>query len=148
MGLADETVVKKKQRLDQVLNPKKYIPKTSTQNKPITKIPKVVKQREEVDTTEIKANVMKKIDLWQKDKPTDLRYLLSTLDTILPNWTKIDSKNLISPKKCKIYYFKAISQTHPDKVGQNASAESRILSETVFMTLNKAWEAFKTENDL
>lgn len=148
LGLADETVVKKKQRLDQVLNPKKYIPKTSVQTKPIAKTPKVVKQREEVDTTEIKANVMKKIDLWQKDKPTDLRYLLSTLDTILPNWTKIDSKNLISPKKCKIYYFKAISQTHPDKVGQNASAESRILSETVFMTLNKAWEAFKTENDL
>lgn len=148
LGLADETVVKRKQRLDQVLNPKKYIPKSSIQIKPIAKTPKVVKQIEVVDTTEIKANVMRKIDLWQKDKPKDLRYLLSTLETILPNWTKIDSKNLISPKKCKIYYFKAISQTHPDKVGQNASVESRILFETVFMTLNKAWEAFKAENDL
>lgn len=148
LGLADETVVKKKQRLDQVLNPKKYIPKTPMKTKPIAKTPRAVKPKEDVDTTEIKAKVVEKIDLWQRDKPTDLRFLLSTLDTILPSWTKIDSKDLISPKKCKVHYFKAINQTHPDKVDQNASAESRILCESVFMTLNKAWDLFKAENDL
>lgn len=149
LGLGDENVVKKKQRLDKVLNPKKYTsPKTYIQTEVKSKTPRVPKQRENVDTTEIKAKVMKKIDMWQRDKSSDLRFLLSSLDTILPNWTKIDSKNLISPKKCKVYYFKAISHTHPDKVDPNATAESRILCETVFMTLNKAWEAFKEENDL
>ena len=150
LGLSDHTVVKKKQRLEKILNPKKTAPPRASLNKAKEKpkVPKVSKVIQEIDTTAMKARVIKKLEAWQGDKASDLRYLLLNLHTILPTWSKVDPKNLISPKKCKIYYFKAINQTHPDKIQQNTETENRILFETIFMALNKAWVSFKEDNDL
>ncbi|OBA26576.1 hypothetical protein HANVADRAFT_2682 [Hanseniaspora valbyensis NRRL Y-1626] len=164
LGFSDTAIIKEKQRLDKMVNPvKKIVPKkptpslsSSSLNKNTVEVKKqqqhnlnIQKQIQNEDTIiEIKKQVNKNIEQWCNGKPEDLRHLLSTLHQIISDWQQIDLQNLISPKKCKIYYFKAINKTHPDKIPQTTPKDKQILYETVFMVLNKAWETFKVENQL
>ena len=167
LGFSDTAIIKEKQRLEKMVNPvKKIVSKkpapssssssSSSLNKNTVKIKNqqqhnlnIQKQIQNEDTIiEIKKQVNKNIEQWCNGKPEDLRHLLSTLHQIISDWQQVDLQNLISPKKCKIYYFKAINKTHPDKIPQTTPKDKQILYETVFMVLNKAWETFKVENQL
>ena len=161
LGFSDTTIIKEKQRLDKMVNPvKKIVPKkpvpppqqSSSLNKNTLKVKKQQQHnlniQNEDTIIEIKKQVNKNIEQWCNGKPEDLRHLLSTLHQIISDWQQVDLQNLISPKKCKIYYFKAINKTHPDKIPQTTPKDKQILYETVFMVLNKAWESFKVENQL
>ncbi len=54
-------------------------------------------------------------------KETNIRALLSSLDTILwdemkKDWKPVNLSELITPNQVKIRYMKAIGKLHPDKV--------------------------------
>lgn len=58
---------------------------------------------------------------WKKGKETNIRALLSSLDTILwdefkGDWKPVNLSELITPSQVKIRYMKAIGKLHPDKV--------------------------------
>ncbi|KAF2436738.1 hypothetical protein EJ08DRAFT_644362 [Tothia fuscella] len=88
---------------------------------------------------------------WKGTKSDNLRALLGSLDKILwpeAGWKKVGMADLVMPNKVKIVYMKAIAKVHPDKISQNASVEQRMVSASVFSTLNEAWDKFKADNGL
>jgi hypothetical protein len=92
-----------------------------------------------------------KIDNWKNGKEDNLRALLASLDNVLwveAGWNKVSMAELVVPKKVKIIYMKAVAKTHPDKVTSSATTEQKMISEAVFVTLNKAWDQFKAANDI
>lgn len=153
LGFSDTQIIREKQRLNNIVNPvKQVIPKKQASpsvTKPSVKpTPNSISNNINNDQNmiKIKQQVNDKIDNWCVGNQDDLRQLLATLGQVIPDWPQIDLQSLILPKQCKIYYFKAINKTHPDKLSNNLSKETKILYETVFMVLNKAWETFKVEN--
>ncbi|ORX56808.1 hypothetical protein DM01DRAFT_1406268, partial [Hesseltinella vesiculosa] len=96
-------------------------------------------------------SVNERLNAWKNGKETNLRALLATLGTLLwedAHWPSIQMSDLIQPKRCKINYLKAISKVHPDKLPASVTVEQRMIASGVFSTLNEAWDAFKTENNL
>lgn len=88
---------------------------------------------------------------WKGGKQDNLRALLGSLDTVLwpeAGWKKVNMSELIMPNKVKINYMKGIGKVHPDKIPTNATTEQRMISASVFATLNEAWDKFKRENNL
>ncbi|OJJ80649.1 UBA/TS-N domain protein [Aspergillus glaucus CBS 516.65] len=88
---------------------------------------------------------------WKGGKQDNLRALLGSLDTVLwpeAGWKKVNMSELIMPNKVKINYMKGIGKVHPDKIPTNATTEQRMISASVFATLNEAWDKFKRENSL
>jgi len=60
-----------------------------------------------------------KITAWQGGKESNLRALLSSLDSILwpeAGWKKVNMAELVVANRVKIVYMKAIAKVHPDKV--------------------------------
>jgi hypothetical protein len=60
-----------------------------------------------------------KVTAWQGGKESNLRALLSSLDSILwaeTGWKKVNMAELVVPNRVKIVYMKAIAKVHPDKV--------------------------------
>lgn len=60
-----------------------------------------------------------KVSSWQNGKESNLRALLSSLDSILwpeAGWKKVNMAELVIANKVKITYMKAIAKVHPDKV--------------------------------
>lgn len=95
--------------------------------------------------------VEEQINAWKQGKEDNLRALLSSLETVLEpqtNWKPVAMSELVLPKRVKLVYMKAVAKTHPDKIPQNASPKTRMVSETVFVVINKAWEVFKQQNNL
>ncbi|KAF2260605.1 hypothetical protein CC78DRAFT_501358 [Lojkania enalia] len=92
-----------------------------------------------------------KLVAWKGTKADNLRALLGSLDKVLwaeAGWTKVNMGDLVMPNKVKIVYMKAIAKVHPDKISQTATTEQRMISASVFSTLNEAWDKFKAENGL
>jgi hypothetical protein len=116
-----------------------------------------------------------KVIAWKGGKADNLRALLQSLDTVLwaeAGWKKVSMSDLIMPNKVKIVYMKAIAKVHPDKVcletslghmscglrtlsadlyeqiPQTATTEQKMISGSVFSTLNEAWDKFKKDNGL
>ncbi|KAF2753941.1 hypothetical protein EJ05DRAFT_160670 [Pseudovirgaria hyperparasitica] len=88
---------------------------------------------------------------WKGTKADNLRALLGSLDNVLwpeAGWKKVGMNELVMPNKVKIVYMKAIAKVHPDKVSQTATTEQKMISASVFSTLNEAWDKFKTDNNL
>jgi hypothetical protein len=59
------------------------------------------------------------VTAWQGGKESNLRALLSSLDSILwaeTGWKKVNMAELVVPNRVKIVYMKAIAKVHPDKV--------------------------------
>ncbi len=50
------------------------------------------------------------------------------------------------PKKVKINHMKAIA-IHPDKLS-NLQLQDKMICQGVFVVLNKAWDAFKQQNNM
>ncbi|RMZ87202.1 hypothetical protein DV736_g5571, partial [Chaetothyriales sp. CBS 134916] len=96
-----------------------------------------------------------RIKTWRDGKQDNLRALLGSLDTVLwpeAGWKKISMADLVLPGKVKVQYMKGIGKVHPDKASHaiptNATTEQRMISASVFSTLNEAWDKFKAENNL
>ncbi|OSS46860.1 hypothetical protein B5807_09065 [Epicoccum nigrum] len=92
-----------------------------------------------------------KLIAWKGGKTDNLRALLGSLDNVLwpeAGWKKVGMGDLVMPNKVKINYMKAIAKVHPDKIPQSATTEQRMISASVFATLNEAWDKFKADNNL
>ncbi|KAH6638954.1 hypothetical protein C7974DRAFT_387606 [Boeremia exigua] len=92
-----------------------------------------------------------KLIAWKGGKTDNLRALLGSLDNVLwpeAGWKKVGMGDLVMANKVKINYMKAIAKVHPDKIPQSATTEQRMISASVFATLNEAWDKFKADNNL
>ncbi|KAF2455622.1 hypothetical protein BDY21DRAFT_289035 [Lineolata rhizophorae] len=92
-----------------------------------------------------------KLAAWKGTKTDNLRALLGSLDKVLwpeAGWNKVNMADLVMPSRVKIVYMKAIAKVHPDKIPQTATTEQRMISASVFSTLNEAWDKFKKDNNL
>ncbi|KAJ4993485.1 uba ts-n domain-containing protein [Stagonosporopsis vannaccii] len=92
-----------------------------------------------------------KLIAWKGGKTDNLRALLGSLDSVLwpeAGWKKVGMGDLVMPNKVKINYMKAIAKVHPDKIPQSATTEQKMISASVFATLNEAWDKFKADNNL
>ncbi|QDS68910.1 hypothetical protein FKW77_008077 [Venturia effusa] len=92
-----------------------------------------------------------KLVAWKGTKSDNIRALLGSLDKVLwegAGWNKVGMQDLVMPNKVKICYMKAIAKVHPDKISPNATTEQRMISASVFSTLNEAWDKFKKDNNL
>ncbi|KAG8628382.1 hypothetical protein KVT40_004255 [Elsinoe batatas] len=95
--------------------------------------------------------VTAKIEAWKGGKADNLRALLGSLENVLwegAGWKKVGMAELIQTNRVKIVYMKAIAKVHPDKIPQDATTEQRMISGSVFSTLNEAWDKFKAENGM
>jgi hypothetical protein len=74
---------------------------------------------DEDQRTRLYDSVEAKITQWQTSKESNLRALLSSLDSILwseAGWKKVSMAELVVVNKVKVIYMKAIAKVHPDKV--------------------------------
>ncbi|TKX18309.1 UBA/TS-N domain-containing protein 2 [Elsinoe australis] len=95
--------------------------------------------------------VAARIEAWRGGKSDNLRALLGSLENVLwegAGWKKVGMAELIQVNRVKIVYMKAIARVHPDKIPQDATTEQKMISGSVFSTLNEAWDKFKSENGL
>lgn len=92
----------------------------------------------------LKDSVDARIDTWKRGKETNLRALLSSLDTIVwpeLGWKKIQLHEVLDEKGLKKNYTKAIARLHPDKVRKDATVEQKMIANAAFGALNDAWNA-------
>ncbi|RKP09520.1 DnaJ domain-containing protein [Thamnocephalis sphaerospora] len=108
-------------------------------------------QQEEQHRFAVKDQVEARVNMWRYQKEDNLRALLCSLDSIL--WPTAGVKqcglqDLISPSQVKVRYMRAIARLHPDKVAKDATVEQKIIAQEVFVSLNRAWDAFRTQNNM
>ncbi|KAJ2465607.1 auxilin-like clathrin-binding protein required for normal clathrin function [Coemansia sp. RSA 2322] len=84
---------------------------------------------------------------WREGKQHNLRALLSSLHTLLPGFTPIGMHEILEPNKVKRAYMRAISKLHPDKLSQDVDVRTKMVSSSVFSSLNEAWDAFKAQEN-
>ncbi|KAI8056841.1 hypothetical protein BDF22DRAFT_731439 [Syncephalis plumigaleata] len=106
---------------------------------------------EEQKRMAIKDQVEARMNRWRFQKEDNLRALLCSLDSIL--WPEAGVKqcglqDLISPSQVKVRYMRAIARLHPDKVAKDATTEQQIVAQEVFVSLNRAWDTFRTQNNM
>lgn len=92
----------------------------------------------------LKDSVDAKIDAWKRGKETNLRALLSSLDTIVwpgLGWKPIALHQVLDQAGLKKNYTKAIARLHPDKISKNATTEQKMIASAAFHALNEAWNA-------
>ncbi|KAJ1984226.1 auxilin-like clathrin-binding protein required for normal clathrin function [Dimargaris verticillata] len=114
------------------------------------------RQRQEEDRQRhlLKDSVDARILRWKHGNETNLRTLLINLDTVLwadLAWKTVGLPDLISNAKVKRVYLQAISKIHPDKLKPStvvSTVEQQMLANSIFSTLNDAWFAFKTQNNM
>ncbi|KAJ1504351.1 hypothetical protein HMI54_003152 [Coelomomyces lativittatus] len=111
------------------------------------------RDEENEEETSLRLQLKDELDLklqqWSQGKETNLRALLSSLHTVV--WSELQSTTppctlaqLITPAQVKLQYMKAIGKVHPDKV----TMAHQELATSIFTILNKAWDAFKEQNQL
>ncbi|TKY88106.1 hypothetical protein EX895_002816 [Sporisorium graminicola] len=92
----------------------------------------------------LKDSVDAKIEAWKRGKETNLRALLSSLDTIVwpeLGWKPIALHQVLDQAGLKKNYTKAIARLHPDKVSKDATTEQKMIASAAFHALNEAWNA-------
>lgn len=111
-----------------------------------------VQQAEEEKQRELlQDKIGARVDAWKTGHETDLRTLLATLQNVLwsgCDWTPVATADLVVPRKVRIVYMKAVARTHPDKVLSSAPMEVKMISQSVFVILQTAWDAFRAENNM
>ncbi|KAJ1722110.1 auxilin-like clathrin-binding protein required for normal clathrin function [Coemansia erecta] len=85
------------------------------------------------------------IRVWRDGKQQNLRALLSSLHTLLPAVPAIGMHEILEPGKVKRAYMRAIARLHPDKLAKDADLRTRMVSASVFSSLNEAWDVFKQQ---
>ncbi|QEU61803.1 Swa2 [Kluyveromyces lactis] len=168
-GVTEQKVMDGKRRCEKIVNPDKFKPakekissltipvrsKTSTISADTVAVNKVKEEikkqeKEEDERLRLRDRVDEKISKWTKNNEKDLRYLLANLEPLLrwASWKEVSPQDLVMTKKVKICYLKAIAKTHPDKIPADASLETIMIAENVYTILNKAWEYFKSQNNI
>ncbi|KAJ1021696.1 hypothetical protein NDA16_003832 [Ustilago loliicola] len=100
--------------------------------------------QEESDKFALKDCVDAKIDAWKRGKETNLRALLSSLDTIVwpeLGWKPIALHQVLDQNGLKKNYTKAIARLHPDKIKKDATTEQKMIASAAFHAINEAWNA-------
>ncbi|TWU73418.1 hypothetical protein ED733_003912 [Metarhizium rileyi] len=107
--------------------------------------------REDDEKFALADTVDARVGAWRDGKRDNLRALIASLDQVLwenSGWKKVGLHELVVASKVKISYMKAIAKTHPDKLPQTATTETRLIAAMVFATLNESWDKFKADNGL
>lgn len=173
LGVSDKKVMDGKRRVNEIVNPKpkpkpapkpmpkqnvpKSTPKAETASSNLSRIQKQnaeTKAREE-EMFKLHDKVHEQLQAWSNGKEDNIRTLLTTLPDIIPERLgfpfvtdkKIGLGDLMLPKKVKINYMKVISAIHPDKLS-NLQLQDKMICQGVFVVLNKAWDAFKQQNNM
>ncbi|CBQ69858.1 conserved hypothetical protein [Sporisorium reilianum SRZ2] len=92
----------------------------------------------------LKDSVDAKVEAWKRGKETNLRALLSSLDTLVwpeLGWKPIALHQVLDQAGLKRNYTKAIARLHPDKVRKDATIEQKMIAGAAFHALNEAWNA-------
>lgn len=95
--------------------------------------------------------VAQRLAAWSSGKESNLRALLSSLDTVLwagSGWKRVGLEELLVPARVRAVYLRAVARVHPDKLPEGVGVEKRMLAEGVFDVLRRAWEAFRGDNGL
>eukprot|EP00842_Homolaphlyctis_polyrhiza_P005101 jgi/Hompol1/5592/HPOL_004558-RA len=108
-------------------------------------------ENEEAQKLALKDKTDEKIHNWRRNKEDNLRALLSSLDMVLwPElaWKSINLAELVTTQQVKVRYLRAVGKVHPDKLSQDSTVEHQMIANSVFATLNKAWDSFKLQNGI
>ena len=92
----------------------------------------------------LKDSVDAKIEAWKRGKETNLRALLSSLDTLVwpeLGWKPIGLHQVLDQAGLKKNYTRAIARLHPDKISKQATTEQKMIAGAAFHALNEAWNA-------
>lgn len=166
-GINEKKVMDAKRRVNNIVNPPKPAPKkaaprptstpTSANNAQVRKIRKhnIDEKEQEEKKFKLHDQVHERVQAWSGGKEDNLRNLLMSLSDVLPQRLgfpfitdkKLTINDLMLTKKVKINYMKVISAIHPDKLGK-FELEDQMVCQAVFITLNKAWDTFKEQNDI
>ncbi|KAJ2309217.1 auxilin-like clathrin-binding protein required for normal clathrin function [Coemansia sp. RSA 2702] len=82
---------------------------------------------------------------WKEGKQHNLRALLCSVHLLLPSFTPIGMHDIIQPAKVKRAYMRTIARLHPDKLAQDVDVRTKMVSSSVFSSLNEAWDTFKAQ---
>uniref|UniRef100_V5GQN6 UBA domain-containing protein n=2 Tax=Kalmanozyma brasiliensis (strain GHG001) TaxID=1365824 RepID=V5GQN6_KALBG len=99
---------------------------------------------EETEKFALKDSVDARIEAWKRGKETNLRALLSSLDTIVwpeLGWKPIALHQVLDQAGLKKNYTKAIARLHPDKIRKDATTEQKMIASAAFHAINEAWNA-------
>lgn len=167
-NVSDLKVMEAKRRIGKIVKPPKEQPKPQRKvmaTAPVTvvaseKVNRIKKQHEKERKEEelkfqLHDQVHERTTEWSKGKENNIRALLMSLSEVLPQrlgfafiTTKVITMNdLMLTKKVKVNYMRVISSIHPDKL-ESLSVEDRMICQLVFVTLNKAWDEFKVQNNI
>ncbi|KAK3809139.1 MAG: hypothetical protein J3Q66DRAFT_353057 [Benniella sp.] len=108
-------------------------------------------EREDDERLRLTDQVDRKMVTWKSGKEDNIRALLASLGSVLwegAAWKPVGMHELVTPSQVKINYMKAIAKMHPDKLSSSTTVEQRMMANTIFSTLNSAWDAFKTQNNM
>ncbi|OBA19519.1 hypothetical protein METBIDRAFT_45812 [Metschnikowia bicuspidata var. bicuspidata NRRL YB-4993] len=169
-GVNDKKTMDAKRRVNIIVNPVKQTSKPTLKPAPLCKTSPSFSSNKKLD--QVKNQHMKeklqeqqkfqlhdvvddRIQQWSRGKEDNLRALLMSLTDVLPQHLgfpfitnkKITINELMLTKKVKVHYMKVISNIHPDKLG-SFLLEDQMICQAVFVTLNKAWDTFKVQNNI
>ncbi|KAI7820778.1 hypothetical protein BC939DRAFT_478657 [Gamsiella multidivaricata] len=108
-------------------------------------------EREEDEKLRLTDHVDMKMAMWKSGKEDNIRALLASLGSVLwegAAWKPVGMHELVTPAQVKVKYMRAIAKMHPDKLNASTTVEQRMMANTIFSTLNAAWDAFKVQNNM
>ncbi|KAF9932483.1 hypothetical protein FBU30_008056 [Linnemannia zychae] len=108
-------------------------------------------EREEDEKLRLTDKVEQKMTMWKAGKEDNIRALIASLGSVLwegVGWKPVGLHELVTPAQVKIKYMRAIGKMHPDKLSASTTVEQRMMANTIFSTLNSAWDAFKVQNNM
>ncbi|KAF9290446.1 hypothetical protein BGZ88_007337 [Linnemannia elongata] len=108
-------------------------------------------ERDEDEKLRLTDQVEMKMTMWKAGKEDNIRALISSLGSVLwegVGWKPVGLHELVTPSQVKIKYMRAIGKMHPDKLSASTTIEQRMMANTIFSTLNSAWDAFKVQNNM
>lgn len=158
-GGATKSAIDSKRRCLQAINPSPTVkPRPARRpaqysNKAVNRVKanNAKAEKLEQEKFDLHDQVENKINQWKHGKEDNIRALLVSLDQILwpeANWKSVNLTDLVVDKKVKINYMKAVAKTHPDKINKDATTEQQLIAQSVFVTINKAWDIFKEKNNM
>ncbi|KAF9345597.1 hypothetical protein BGX26_002966 [Mortierella sp. AD094] len=110
-----------------------------------------LQEKEEDEKLRLRDKVDQKMTLWKAGKEDNVRALIASLGSVLwegAGWKPVGMHELVTPAQVKIKYMRAIGKVHPDKLSSTTTVEQRMMANTIFSTLNHAWDAFKAQNNI
>ncbi|KAF9379541.1 hypothetical protein CPB97_008907 [Podila verticillata] len=108
-------------------------------------------EREDDEKLRLTDQVDMRMTLWKAGKEDNIRALIASLGSVLwegAGWKPVGMHELVTPSQVKIKYMRAIGKMHPDKLNASTTVEQRMMANTIFSTLNSAWDAFKVQNNM